>query len=259
MVRQDRLTPLAARCKGTPSAYACTTSTRRRGYGLVKRKKAGGAPHRPSQAAAPHREPPAAFMLPAAIPHAGAPCARQGPAQRVMNRQGSRATAGRRQTLAKKSGQPEASTGNKRGSVSGPTRSQGQGIEDQGRRMQAPGARNHPREGSNGRKARSAAHAPGKQRTRKKALAERPQRKSKAVQQIAERAVQSVTGLDRPAEGTTGAPFLGGRVFHRSPTAFRRGLPRMSGPLEYIDYQDHTTAGARIRIRRARFKTCQQV
>lgn len=42
--------------------------------------------------------------------------------------------------------------------------------------------------------------------------------------QIAERAVQSVTGLDRPAKGTTRAPFLGGEYS----TGTQQSLARFS-------------------------------
>lgn len=136
---------------------------------MKKRKRPEGHPtgqDRPQRLAESRQQP---LRRTAAIPPgAGTPCARQGPAQRRRDRAGQRATAGRCQTLAESQRQPEASTGNKTERIgTRPTRSQGQGIEDQGRRMQAPETRETIQgRRSNGRKARGAAHAPGEQRTR---------------------------------------------------------------------------------------------
>lgn len=84
MVRQDRLTPLAASCKGTPSAYASTTSTKPKLLAGEKRGKGRAGHHtgqdRPQRLTESRQQPlysPVAIIpvperiVPASGPHSG--------------------------------------------------------------------------------------------------------------------------------------------------------------------------------------------
>lgn len=153
------------------------------------------------------------------------------------------------------------------GSTRRPTRSQGKGsrikVADAG-----TGSANHPGEGIEW--ARDAKRSPCTRRAAdQKAPAEidpRPTRRpskarvraspqqsrspaerlpDEAKARTAVAAVRQLQALTDRQKERPERRSLRGEVFHRSPTAFRRVLTRMSGPLEYIDYQDHTTAGAR--------------
>lgn len=112
-------------------------------------------------------------------------------------------------TAAQERGQgrerPQARQSRRQTPAGGPTRSQGQEDQRSGPQDASTGSANRPGEGSNGRETRSAAHAPGEQRTR------RPRHRDQATRRTGCRADRhrqerpAAAGVAQIAEGQPAA------------------------------------------------------